>query len=167
MGALEAVGGPLVVLVAVWCPPVVVVAVWCLMAIGALPCLSLSPWVFPCSSPGALLGCWCSPVIVVAVWWPCGPPPVVQAAWCPSCSLSWLCEVPPVVVMELVPPPRSFSLLWVPPAHPRGRGCVRAWCPPVGHGCGGCFVVMVVVKGRAVNRQDTYYIRMPPHDPAN
>ena len=131
-----------------------------------LPSWPLVP--LPLAHPrGALLGHWWPPIIVVAVSWPCGAPPIVQAVWCPSCSSLWPCGVPLVIIMELVPPPHSSSLLWVPPTHPQGRGCIRAWCPPIGCGCGGRFVVMVVVKGRAVNRQDTYYIRMPPHDLAD
>ena len=42
--------------------------------------------------------------------------------------------------------------------------------PPVGCGCGGRFVVVMVVmemKGQAVNRENTYYIRTPHHDPAD
>ena len=140
-----------------WCPPLLaLVTVGALEAVGVL---LLVPWwpawllVLPSHRGGCVVAMWC--------------PPVVQVVWCPSCSSLWLCGVPPVIVMELVPPPRSSSLLWVPPTHPHGCQCIRAWCPPIGHGCGGHFVVMVVVKGQAVNRQDTYYIRMPPHDPAD
>ena len=177
-----------------WGPPLVVVmAVQFPLAIGALPCSSSSPWV-PSRPWVSLFVPWCPAWLlvlpghwsgcVVAMWCPpahprhreCPPPLVILAVRQPSCSSSWPCGVPPVVVVELVPSPACPCRRGSLPLVPEGMGAyVRGVCPtpqppPIGCGCGGCFVVVMVVmemKGRAVNRENTYYIRMPHHYPAH
>ena len=129
VGALKAVGAPLVVLVAmqccslifmvVWTPPGCCHGHWCppplvLIAVGAFEAVGV-----PRSSPGASLSRWCSPVIVVAMLWPCGAPLVIVMA---VPGHPQLCP-PACPCGRVVPQPSS----WVPPCRPCRR--VVPACP--------------------------------------
>ena len=138
-------------------PLVVVVAMWCLLAIGALPCLSSSPWV-PSRPWVSLFIPWCParPLVlpshcggcVVAMWCPPARPCHRE---CPPWS-SWLCGGPPAHRHGCVVSPGSSLWSWCPP--PIVLESVGAYVhgvrptpqpPPIGCSCGGHFVVVMVV----------------------
>ena len=159
-------------------PLVVLVAVWCLLVLMVM-------WTSPGHCCGRVVppGHWCPPLLILvtvgaleamgvpvrplvprsavgapqSLWWMCRGHVVSPR----SLSWSW-CPLP--LVLIAVGACRLSSRVWVHGAHPTPQP------PHVGHGCSGHFVVVMVVmemKGRAVNRENTYYIRMPHHDPAD